>query len=726
LSLRNLAIQDDYRSDGSDLIREFYIPCLENSTVYKRAVGFFSSTSMAVVAKGLTALIRTGGKMQLVASPCLSQEDAEAIATGLRQREEVIANAIVRELDQEFEQIVRDRLACLAWLLGQGVLEIKLAVASNIRSQGIYREKLGIFADAADNIVAFTGSANESSTALIDNFECIDVFCSWNPGVRERALRKAENFQRLWDNDTSNVEVIGFPEAAARSLLRLLPKQQPEWEPGLLFKLKRLSVSESKGSYNVNSSKENDPLRNENETLRIPSEIALRQHQRKALREWFANSGKGILEMATGSGKTITALAAATRLYEYIGSPLLIVIICPYLHLISQWIEEAGRFGLNPLVCAVSRDRWQQELSVRIYNSTTGIRRLSSIITSNATFSSELFQHQIHRVSCPFLLIVDEVHNLGAEQLRNCLPKNASYRLGLSATPERWFDATGTQALTNYFGSTLVHYTLREALQDGVLCPYRYHPQLVELTDNEFDLYDELTVKIARVLGQNNDALEEATTGLEALLIQRSRLIATAQRKLEALQSLLTPLRHSTHNLIYCGDGTVETEFEQSLERQIDAVTRLLGRDLGMTVAKYTAETPLSRREELRRQFSQGEIQCLIAIRCLDEGVDIPETRRAFILASSSNPRQFIQRRGRLLRTSPGKQMAEVFDFVVEPPTELTQPNSEYYALTRRLFGKELRRVIEFASLAVNGPEALHQLLDLRDRLNLLALSVEE
>lgn len=208
-------------------------------------------------------------------------------------------------------------------------------------------------------------------------------------------------------------------------------------------------------------------------------------------------------------------------------------------------------------------------------------------------------------------------------------------------------------------------------------------------------------------------------------MIQRSRLIATAQGKLKTLQSLLAPLSESKFNLVYCGDGSVESTDEPGLIRQIDAVTRLLGYELGMSVAKYTAETPLTRRNELREQFAQGEIQCLIAIRCLDEGVDIPETQRAFILASSSNPRQFIQRRGRLLRRCAGKQMAEIFDFVVEPPADLADSNSPYFDLTRSLVGKELQRVIEFARLAVNGAEALHQLLDLRDRLNLLDMSLE-
>lgn len=720
LSLKDLAIQDEYRSDSCNIIQDFYLPCLENATLYRRAVGFFSSSSMTAAARGLTALIRSRGKMQLIASPYLSEEDADAIATGMRQRDEVIASAVLQELDKEFEGIVRNRLACLAWLLSQNVLEIKLAVTKEIR-QGIYHEKLGIFADIENNIVAFAGSANESSSALINNFECIDVFCSWHLGVRERALKKAENFQKLWDNETPNVEVMEFPEAAGRSLLRLCPDRPPAWEPGLPYKPKPPYASESKGTYNVNYAAKKQP-----ETLKIPSDITLGKHQRQAIQEWFANAGLGILEMATGSGKTITALATATLLYEDIGSPLFIVIVCPYLHLVTQWIAEAERFGLDPLPCAVSHIKWQGELAVRLYNLTAGTRPIASIITSNATFASDLFQHQIRKVSRRFLLIVDEVHNFGAQQLRTCLPENATYRLGLSATPERWFDATGTEALTDYFGSTLVHYTLRDALQNKVLCPYRYYPQLIALTDDEFDRYYELTVKIARILGQNNVNLETPVTGIEALLIQRSRLIATAQRKLEALHSLLIPLRHSTHNLIYCGDGTVETESEESVERQIDAVTRLLGRNLGMKVAKYTAETPLNRREELRHQFAQGEIQCLIAIRCLDEGVDIPETRRAFILASSSNPRQFIQRRGRLLRTSPGKNIAEIFDFVVEPPAELTRRDSPYYSLNRRLFGKELRRVMEFASLAVNGPEAMGRLLNLRDRLNLLDLSKEE
>lgn len=223
MSLRELDIQDEYRSDCCNLIQDFYIPCLKRTTVYSRAVGYFSSTSLAAAAGGILALIQSGGKMQLVASPYLSMEDADAIARGLKRREEIIATTLQKELDQEFDRIVGDRLGCLAWLLEKGLLEIKLAVSKSIYIQGQYHEKLGIFADAEGNVVTFMGSANESSTALIENFECIDVYWSWEPTLRRRALAKVNHFQHLWNNQTSKLEVIEFPEAAKRSLLRLHP-----------------------------------------------------------------------------------------------------------------------------------------------------------------------------------------------------------------------------------------------------------------------------------------------------------------------------------------------------------------------------------------------------------------------------------------------------------------------------------------------------------------------
>jgi superfamily II DNA or RNA helicase len=298
------------------------------------------------------------------------------------------------------------------------------------------------------------------------------------------------------------------------------------------------------------------------------------------------------------------------------------------------------------------------------------------------------------------------------------LPENLEFRLGLSATPERHRDPEGTAPIRAYFGEPVIRYTLRQALNDGVLCPYRHVPVLVRLQDDELDTYLQLTRRIGQLMGTSEAG--ESSAYLEMLLLQRARLLASAKGKIPALVEGLSSLRETTHNLIYCGDGSVDGEVDVSIMRQVDAVVRALGRDVGMTVAKYVADTALTRRHVLRKRFAEGSIQGLIAIRCLDEGVDIPETRRAFILASSTNPRQFIQRRGRILRRAPGKTMADIYDFIVEPSTEELDSSSPIFPTVRNLFRRELSRIWEFAGLAVNGPEALQTLLPLRDKLHLL------
>jgi len=456
----------------------------------------------------------------------------------------------------------------------------------------------------------------------------------------------------------------------------------------------------------------------------MPPEITLRKHQKDAILAWFRKNGRGILVMATGSGKTITALASATKLYDMLGGPLLIVVVCPFLHLASQWIDEADRYGLRPILCAVSREQWFEPLSALLFSLSSGTRQLGSIVVSNATFASQAFQSLLQRAPQNTLLIADEVHNLGAGHLRKCLPSRVPFRLGLSATPERKYDPSGTLRLEEYFGQPVFRYTLKQALADGVLCRYFYRPILVRLDDDEFDRYLELTRRIGQLLRDGDDNGESPL--LQALLLKRARLLATVRDKIPKLVEIMSSLRDSTHNLVYCGDGSVEAGADESVMRQIDAVVRALGSGLGMGVARYVADTSLAKRTTLRQQFKNGTVQTLVAIRCLDEGVDIPEIRRAFLLASSTNPRQFIQRRGRILRRAPNKDYAEIFDFIVEPPAQTCLADAGFLSVTRRLFLRELDRIYEFASLAVNGPEALGTLLPIRSRLGLLDYQTEE
>jgi superfamily II DNA or RNA helicase len=354
------------------------------------------------------------------------------------------------------------------------------------------------------------------------------------------------------------------------------------------------------------------------------------------------------------------------------------------------------------------------------------------LIVTNATFKRDPFQELLKAVRVSLAIVVDEVHNLGAQNSRGLLPDNAKYRLGLSATPERWFDDEGTEYLQNYFGEAVITFTLADALSQKALTPYKYYPHTVELTEDESTEYHALSRRIAVLLNNNVDSIGERQPDsgdqqLEMLMLKRARLCANAENKLKVLLELMSEERKNSHILIYCGDGRVEAEGSPSdwsaSMRQVDYVVKQLAQ-LGMKVNRFTAAEDLAERRELRDRFACGEIQVLVAIRCLDEGFDIPATKTAFILASSTNPRQFIQRRGRVLRRSPGKSHATIHDFVVISLQLQWNDSSEAsdFGIERRLFAKELNRVNEFAGLALNAAQARLRLLDLRKKYNLLDL----
>lgn len=454
---------------------------------------------------------------------------------------------------------------------------------------------------------------------------------------------------------------------------------------------------------------------------RIPPSLQLRQYQREAVANWFANNGRGTLKMATGSGKTITALAIATELYQKIGLQVLLV-ICPYCHLVNQWARESEKFGLKPILAFEDARSWQNKLAAGLYkvrsssrDSLRGDRAFLTIITTNATLMGDSLRSQLRYFPEKTLIVGDEVHNLGAPRLEQSLPRNIGLRLALSATPERHYDEHGTEAILDYFGLVLQpELTLADAIRQKALVHYLYYPILVELTEAETRKYAYLTKKIGWALWgdekvENNDALTP-------LLMQRARLIGAAANKLTALRELMSDRLDTAHTLFYCGDGAIEGNARCNNHRQLTATARLLGSELGYRVNTYTAETPLEEREKLRRQFESGELQGLVAIRCLDEGVDIPAIRNAVILASSSNPRQFIQRRGRILRPHPGKERATLFDMIVLPP----DLGRETLEVERNLLRKELKRFLEFADLADNSGEARVKLLQVQRRYELL------
>ena len=420
--------------------------------------------------------------------------------------------------------------------------------------------------------------------------------------------------------------------------------------------------------------------------------------------------------MATGGGKTITALAIATELYQRIGLQVLLI-VCPYRHLVTQWSRECEQFNLEPILAFENVHKWQSQLSSELYKVRCGNQPFLTIITTNFTLMGDGLQSQLKYFPDKTLIVGDEAHNLGSPRLEQSLPRQIGLRLALSATPERYFDEQGTQFLFDYFGPVLQpELTLADAIRQGALVHYLYYPILVDLTETEAYAYARLTTRIGWALASEGTEWDNDT--LTSLLMQRARLIGAAANKLEALRQLMAKRLETYHTLFYCGDGSVEGAVSEESTRQIASVVSMLGAELGYRVNTYTAETSLVERENLRHQFETGELQGLVAIRCLDEGVDIPAIQTAVILASSGNPRQFIQRRGRILRPHPGKQRATLFDMIVMPP----ELDRETWEVERNLLRKELRRFVEFADLADNAGQAREKLLALQKRYGLLEM----
>lgn len=694
MGLSDLGIGTFYRSGSDNLVSDFYVPCLATALSYDRAVGYFTSTSLAAAARGLRSFIeRPDTRMRLIASPALTPEDADAIAAGYDMRE-VTERAVLRELQTPVPDADSQRLKLLTWLIAHGRLEIKLAVVATNRDVGIYHEKLGIFHDGECSVV-FTGSSNESASGLLANFESIEVFRSWVDGERERVERRVGDFADLWDNCTAGLKVLSFSEA---SRSRLLEQYKP---PDDVTSLDDGGRYFSTGDAN----------------FRRPRDLELRDYQKDAIRSWWAANGRGIWEMATGTGKTITALAAIAAVWEARKDKdaLLVVVTVPYRHLAEQWATEARKFGANPILAYDESARWIDAVESAIAALSPSNRKLAMIIAVNRTFTSPKFQDRLRMASCTTLLISDEAHTVGAASMRKALPEQVAYRLGLSATPDRHLDPTGTEAIRAYFGESVYRLGLKRAIELGALVPYRYHPIVVELTEEEHDEYIEITRKISRLLGTSGDVdPDDAPSGIELLLFQRARLIGSASNKLPALIEAVAPYARDNHTLVYCADRSGDVP-------QLDQVLRALGSGMHMRINTFTAEEDMATRADLLSRFSSGDLQALAAIRCLDEGVDVPATKRAFILASSQNPRQFIQRRGRVLRRAPGKTDADIYDFMVSPPDLSDDP--ALYELDRRLVGRELIRAAELCDAAINRIDALSALRPLRSRYDLLSVA---
>ena len=440
--------------------------------------------------------------------------------------------------------------------------------------------------------------------------------------------------------------------------------------------------------------------------------VRLRDYQIEAIDSWLDNGRKSILAMATGTGKTITAIAAMLQLAEENrrdSKSSIFVIVCPYIHLVDQWDRSLRRFGQSPVRGYLSRRKWLPDFEHLVKSIDLLPGRFGFVVTTNSTFASVDFQKCMKRSGKALVLVGDEVHNLGAKWLRELLPANASSRLGLSATPERWLDLKGTEALRTFFGPESYSLGIKESIKRNILVPYDYHPRACRLTQLETDEYGEVTQQLIRLLrGRDFDQLNKSESIEAAKFIRiRSSITGNAASKIPAMRQAISDLRFDERLLVFCAEG-----FSNNYPggKQTDFVVDDL-RNIGISSKKYESETPARERLEILRDFATGKLKAIVSMRCLDEGVDIPEARDAIFLASGSNPRQFVQRRGRVLRQSDGKNFATIVDLFV-----LTAPGlgREVMEFELNLVRRELDRVAEFIDASRNKVSGLLALREIR------------
>lgn len=723
MSLRELVLNTEYRSSIALTSRDFYAPILKVASKYDRAVGFFSSSSLVHIAEGLLPFVNNGGTIRLVASPILSQEDVEAIKHGYEKRESVIAGAIMRELYEPKNFRDSERLNLLANLIADGRLDIKIALVENNKNYGIYHEKMGIFFDGEGNKIAFSGSNNETYTGMDINYEAFDVFCSWENEVdAKRADAKADAFGKIWNGLDPKVSIYVLPEVKESILERYMRAKvdyqlfdEKDFEPTDDL----LVVEKENGDDSVYGA-------------RVPEDVNLHPYQEDAIDVWQKKGFHGIFDMATGTGKTYTGLGAIARLSEFLEDKLAVFIVCPYQHLVEQWKEDIVRFGMNPIVGygAIPVKQWKIKLSDAVRNQKLKVRKREffCFVTTNATFSGDFVQEQIRKIKGNALLVVDEAHNFGADYLRCLLSEKFDYRLALSATLDRHGDPEGTQALYDYFGDKCIEYTLDRAIEEEKLTKYKYYPVIVSLSEDERATYSEYSRQIAKCLIKGKNGKFKLSEKGKKIALRRARLVAGAINKIEALEEVITPYKEDKHILVYCGATKVldldkeTTEVDDDDLRQIDIVTDLLGNKMKMKVSQFTSNESIEERAILKKEFATGDtLQALIAIKCLDEGVNIPSIRTAFILASTTNPKEYIQRRGRVLRLADGKDYAEIYDFITlpRPLDEVSSLTEEEMKRELTLVKNELCRAEEFARIAMNCVSCSSVLDDIREAYDL-------
>lgn len=657
MNYRELDFSYSYISKGDNNIADSFLnPALKCTKEYKRSVGFFSSGVVDTIQDGILALARNGGSIKLIASPRLSEEDAEAIRLGYEQRESKIVEQFTKDFSEEMAKLDEGRLVLLCDLIKRGILDIKIAVTDEC---GIYHDKLGILEDFDGNVIVFYGSANSSYGGYRGNYEKVRLSKSWESGTDNSIYDEKKEFDCLWNNQNEFVEVYEYSETAKKELLELV-------------------------EYKKSGKGKNEP-------------IQLRKYQEDAINAWVNNNYHGFYVMATGTGKTWTAIYSAKKLVDV--KPCLITICAPYKHLVKQWAEDVVKTFPDAKIIMVSSENvgWDKQISDEFVRRKYNPDNQIIIISTIASFKMDRFKNVLHKYDGEKLLIVDEAHRFTIR------PDNFEYMLGLSATPFSGQSAEKGRELMEYFGGQVFSLPIEDAL-GKFLVNYYYRPIYVYATEDEENKFNAYT-RVIRSCFKNGKCINKDL--LVKTLRNRLRLISMAEEKQLKIDDIINQVEEKDHLVVYCGDGKLFDNDTGQEMRHINAIKKVLT-EHDYKASQFTATENMKERMQLVDSFNKGEISALAAIRCLDEGINIPSIKGALILSSNDDYREFVQRRGRILRKYGDKKSAVIYDVIVLPSADSVQ-----FATI------ELRRFHEYAKLSLNADELENELDDLLIKYNI-------
>ncbi|MDJ0364839.1 DEAD/DEAH box helicase family protein [Hymenobacter sp. H14-R3] len=716
---------EEYRSGTNNEPFAFYLESLVESKRLDLLLGYFSSSAINVLALGFAKFISNGGRVRLIINHILSPQDKAAVLKGLATAEDDNQFSVedFHGLRNALDKYGQHFFDCIAWLIAQKRIEIR--AIRPVDRRGIAHYKSGIFYDGIDK-VKFKGSCNFTASGLLENLEELDLKLSWKSDP-DAFAEYEQDYDQIFDGQVDYAMLIPFEQIKEAIVQEHGGKDLDE----LLVNEHYLLAQKAKQKHTEATRRVMETIMQKIETYRssprFPFDSGPRQYQKDAYQNWVSNGYHGIFAMATGTGKTITALNCCLNQYTE-SKRYQIIILVPTTILVEQWEKEAKKFNFKKIIKASSRNPgWRDALHEIRNRQLVGVASSYVIISTYRTFTNDNFQAFLEQAGAEAILVADEAHNVGAPAIAAKFEKLPIQKLiGLSATPKRVYDEEGSGKMEAFFHDAPPYaysFSMERAITEGILCQYYYYPHVVELTPNEMVVYTEISAKLASL---HNRAAKDAMAqkSYEMLLMERKRIIHKATGKLVAFERILKDVAASPsglkYMLVYAPEGYYE-EDENAAESYPDVpdASRIIEyyanavRQVSPTthVAKYISES--ADKDHVLSSFEEGKIDVLLSMKCLDEGVDIPRTEQAIFCSSTGNPRQFIQRRGRILRQHPDKDFARIHDLVVVPSS---MPTGATFDLERNLVKKELERVVDFAYMAINKYEAIAAVQSVCDR----------